>query len=57
MKSAGAAHGALQRLASRGKEFTDNDLKEALVSLRRLEEEYKAATNPREAMSGNLRRK
>src|SRR5262245_28489655 len=32
--SAGAAHGALQQIASRGKDYTDNDLKEALVSLR-----------------------
>lgn len=36
VKSASAAHGALQQLASRGKDFTDNDLKEALVSLRKL---------------------
>src|SRR6516164_2842614 len=35
VKSASAAHGALQQLASRGKDFTDNDLKEALVSLRK----------------------
>ena len=55
--SASAAHGALQQLASRGKDFTDNDLKEALVSLRKLEEDYAAAANClAEAMSGNLRR-
>jgi len=55
--SASAAHGALQQLASRGKDFTDNDLKEALVSLRKLEEDYMAAANRlAEAMSGNLRR-
>jgi hypothetical protein len=36
-KSASAAHGALQQLASWGQGFTDNDLKEALVSLRKLE--------------------
>src|SRR6478736_4287188 len=29
VKSASAAHGALQQLASRGQDFTDNDLKEA----------------------------
>src|SRR6476646_1717073 len=40
VKSASAAHGALQRLAARGKDFTDNDLKEALVSLRKLGEDY-----------------
>ena len=56
-KSASAAHGALQQLASRGKDFTDNDLKEALLSLRRLEEDYVAAANSvAEAMTGNLRR-
>src|SRR5215510_435219 len=57
VKSASATHGALQQLASRGKDFTDNDLKEALVSLRKLEEDYVAAANRLvEAMSGNLRR-
>jgi hypothetical protein len=56
VKSASATHGALQQLASRGKDFTDNDLKEALVSLRKLEEDYVAAANRvAEAMSGNLR--
>ena len=55
--SAGAAHAALQQLALRGKDFTDNDLKEALASLRRLEENYLAAANRiTEAMSSNLRR-
>jgi hypothetical protein len=57
VKSANAAHGALQQLASRGKDFTDNDLKEALVSLRKLETDYvTAAGRVAEAMSGNLRR-
>ena len=42
VKSASATHGALQQLASRGQDFTDNDLKEALVSLRKLEEDYVA---------------
>jgi len=57
MKSANATHSALQQLASRGKDFTDNDLKEALVGLKKLEEDYVAATNcVAEAMSGNLRR-
>jgi CII-binding regulator of phage lambda lysogenization HflD len=56
-KSASATHSALQQLASRGKDFTDNDLKEALVSLKKLEEDYVAATSRvAEAMSGNLRR-
>jgi len=57
VRSASATHGALQQLASRGKDFTDNDLKEALVSLRKLEEDYMAAANRlAEAMTGNLRR-
>ena len=57
MKSATATHGALQQLASRGQDFTDNDLKEALVSLRKLEEDYVAVSNRlAEAMSANLRR-
>ena len=57
VKSAGAAHVALQQLAMRGKDFTDNDLKEALVSLRQLEQDYAAAASRiAEAMSGNLRR-
>ena len=42
-KSAVAAHDALQQLASRGKDFTDNDLKDALISLKALEEAYVAA--------------
>jgi len=57
MKSTSATHSALQLLVSRGKDFTDNDLKEALVSLRKLEEDCEAAANRiTEAMSGNLRR-
>jgi hypothetical protein len=57
VRSASAAHDALQQLATRGKDFTDNDLKEALVSLRKLEQDYAAAASRiAEAMSGNLRR-
>jgi hypothetical protein len=57
VKSAAATHSALQRLALRGKDFTDNDLKEALVSLKKLEEDYVAASKRvAEEMSGNLRR-
>jgi hypothetical protein len=57
VKSASATHAALQQLASRGRDFTDNDLKEALVSLRKLEEDYAAAARcVAEAMSSNLRR-
>jgi hypothetical protein len=57
LKSATATHGALQQLASRGKDFTNNDLKEALVSLKKMEEDYVAAADCiAGAMSGNLRR-
>jgi len=57
VKSASAAHDALQQIAARGKDFTDNDLKEALVSLRKLEEDYAAAANRLvQVMSGDLRR-
>jgi hypothetical protein len=57
VKSASATHDALQQLAARGKDFTDNDLKEALVSLRKLEQDYAAAANHiAEVMTGNLRR-
>jgi hypothetical protein len=57
VKSANATHDALQQLASRGKDFTDNDLKEALVSLRGLEQDYAAAARRiAEAMTSNLRR-
>jgi hypothetical protein len=56
-KSAAATHEALRRLASRGKDFTDNDLKEALVTMRALEEAYVAAASRiSEAMTGNMRR-
>jgi hypothetical protein len=57
VKSASATHEALERLASRGRDFTDNDLKEALVSLRDLEQDYTAAAGRiAEAMTGNLTR-
>jgi len=57
VKSAGATHDALQQLASRGPDFTDNDLKAALVSLRKLEEDYVAASNRlAEALNADLRR-
>ena len=57
MNSARGTHEALQQLATRGKDFTDNDLKEALVQLRQLEQDYTAtASRIVEAMSGNLRR-
>jgi hypothetical protein len=55
--SAAATRDALERLAARGKDLTDNDLKQALVSLRKLEEDsVRAASRIAEALSGNLRR-
>src|SRR5262249_56072855 len=45
MKSARETHDALQQLATRGKDFTDNDLKEALGSLRQLQQDYTAAAS------------
>jgi hypothetical protein len=57
VRSAGATHDALQQLASRGQDFTDNDLKEVLVSLRKLEKAYVAVSDRlAEATSANLRR-
>src|SRR5262249_52932915 len=57
VKSASATHDALHRLASRGQDFTDNDLKEALVALRGLERDYTTAANRiADAMTGNLTR-
>jgi Family of unknown function (DUF6781) len=56
-ESTRAVHLALERLASRGADVTDNDLKEALLSLRQLEQDYVALTHCLgDAMSGSLRR-
>jgi hypothetical protein len=58
LRSAGAAHSALERLASRGKDFTDNDLKDALVSLGQLQEDCVVATRRlADATSDDLRQK
>jgi hypothetical protein len=57
LKSATAAQIALERLASRGKDFTDNDLKDALASLRQLQQDCGvAASRIADATSGSLRR-
>jgi hypothetical protein len=57
VKSASAAHEALLKLAQHGADFTDNDLKEALASLRQLQQDYTAAASRiTEAMTGNLGR-
>jgi hypothetical protein len=57
VKSAAATHDALQQLASRGQDFTDNDLKAALVSLRKLDEGCVAVSKRLAgALNANLRR-
>jgi hypothetical protein len=40
--SANAARSALERLAARGKDFSENDLKDALLSLKGLQADYEA---------------
>jgi hypothetical protein len=55
--SAQAVHDALQALAARGKEFSDNDLKNAFAALQKLQEDYVAAANHiADATTGNIRR-
>lgn len=55
--SAQAAHEALQTLATRGKDFSDNDLKNAFAALQKLQEDYVAAANHiADATTGNIRR-
>ena len=58
LASAEAAHRALELVASRGKDITDNDLKSALVSLMKLQEDCLASMNrvAERASGGNLRR-
>lgn len=56
-QSAIAANVTLERLAARGADFTDNDLKDALLSLRKMEQDYVALVGRLgTAMSANLRR-
>ena len=56
-QSAQATHAALQGLAARGKDFSDNDLKEAFASLQKLQEDYVAVANRiADATTGNIRR-
>jgi hypothetical protein len=55
--SAQAAHEALQALAARGKDFSDNDLKNAFASLQKLQENYVATANHiADATTGSIRR-
>ena len=55
--SSQAAHAALEELASRGKDFSDNDLKNAFAALQKLQGDYVAAANHlADATTGNIRR-
>lgn len=45
MKSAEATHLALRQLTSQGKDFTENELKDALDSLKKLEEDFLSTIN------------
>lgn len=57
LKSANAAHLALDQLAQKGGDFSDNDLKEALARLTKLQEDFVATVNRlSEAASGGLQR-
>lgn len=55
--SAQAAQAALQTIATRGKDFSDNDVKNAFAALEQLQQDYVAVTERiADATSGNLRR-
>ena len=55
--SAQATHLALQVLAARGKEFSDNDVKNAFAAMEKLQQDYVAVANHiADATTGNLRR-
>jgi len=52
-----ATHAALQALAARGAEFSDNDVKNAFAALQTMQKDYVAvASHIADATSGNLRR-
>jgi len=52
-----ATHTALQALAERGKDFSDNDLKNAFSALQEMQQNYVAVANRiADATTGNLRR-
>lgn len=56
-RSAQSTHEALQQLAARGKDFTDNDVKQAFASLQQLQQDYVATANRiADATTGNIRR-
>jgi len=51
-----ATHSALQTLVARGKDFSDNDLKNAFAALQNMQKDYVAAANRiADATTGNLR--
>jgi hypothetical protein len=55
--SAAAAHRALEHIADRGNDVTDNDIKDGLASLAKLQEDCLAASSSlAAAATGNLRR-
>ena len=56
-RSAQAVHESLAALAARGRDFSDNDLKNAFASLQQLQHDYVAVANRiADATSGNIRR-
>jgi phosphoribosyl-ATP pyrophosphohydrolase len=55
--SAQATHQALQAIIARGKDFSDNDLKNAFAALQKMQEDYVATANHvADATTGNIRR-
>lgn len=55
--SAQAAHEALRTLVERGKDYSDNDLKNAFAALQKLQQDYVATANHiADATTGNFRR-
>jgi hypothetical protein len=55
--SAQATHVALQGLVARGRDFSDNDLKDAFAALQKLQQDYVAVANRiADATTGNIRR-
>jgi hypothetical protein len=56
-RSAQGAHEALQALVERGKDYSDNDLKNAFAAMQKLQEAYVAAASAiADATTGNIRR-
>jgi hypothetical protein len=54
--SAQTTHDALQALVARGREFSDNDLKNAFAALQKLQQDYVAVANRiADATTGNIR--